>query len=184
MTGMIPGDPEIEPTDRENIEPEKPATLEQALADEKKRAEEYLSKWQRAQADFINLKRRSEQEKGEILKIANAELAGGILPVLDDLTRALEHIDGPMAEDNWVEGIRLIERKLRAGLESQGIREIKALGEKFDPNLHEAVMQEENDSVPHETILEELRAGYTLNGRLIRAAQVKVSRHPNPQGQS
>jgi len=179
VTGMIPKDPEIEPTDRENIEPEEPETLEQALADEKKRAEEYLSKWQRAQADFINLKRRSEQEKGEILKIANAELAGGILPVLDDLTRALEHIDGPMAEDNWVEGIRLIERKLRAGLESQGIREIKALGEKFDPNLHEAAMYSQGKEG---VVIQEIQKGYMLYDRVIRPSMVVVGNGETESG--
>ena len=168
---MIPRDPDIEPTDGEDIEPEEPETLEQALADEKKRAEEYLAKWQRAQADFINLKRRNEQEKGEIFKIANAELTRSILPSLDDLTRALEHIDSPVAEDNWVEGISLIERKLRASLESQGIREIKALGEKFDPNLHEAAMHGKG---PEGVVIQEIQKGYVLNDRVIRPSIVMV----------
>ena len=168
---MIPGDPETEPSDSEDIEPQEAETPEQALANEQKRAEEYLSKWQRAQADFINLKRRSEQEKGEILKIANAELAGSILPVLDDLTRALEHIDGPTVEDSWVEGIRLIERKLRASLESQGVREIKALGEKFDPNLHEAAMHSKG---PEGVVIQEIQKGYMLHDRVIRPSMVVV----------
>ena len=171
MTGMIPRDPDIEPTDRDDIEPEEPETLEQALANEKKRAEEYLANWQRAQADFINLKRRNEQEKGEIFKIANAELANSILPSLDDLTRALEHIEVPMVEDNWVEGIRLIERKLRASLESQGIREIKALGEKFDPTLHEAATHSQGQEG---VVIQELQKGYMLHDRVIRPAMVVV----------
>ena len=171
MTGMIPRDPDIEPTDREDIEPEGPETPEQALVNEKKRAEEYLANWQRVQADFINLKRRNEQERGEILKIANAELAGSILPVLDDLERALEHIDSPMVDDNWVEGIRLIERKLRASLESEGIREIKAVGEKFDPNLHEAAMHSKG---PEGVVIQELQKGYMLHERVIRPSVVVV----------
>ena len=165
---MIPRDPDIKPIDGEDIEPETP---EQPLADDKKKAEEYLAKWQRVQADFINLKRRNEQEKGEIFKIANAELARSILPVLDDLTRALEHIDGPMVEDSWVEGIRLIERKLKASLESQGVREIKALGEKFDPNLHEAAMHSKG---PEGVVIQEIQKGYMLHDRVIRPSMVLV----------
>lgn len=174
---MIPRDPEIGPADREDIEaevPEEPETLEQALENEKKKAEEYLAKWQRAQADFINLKRRSEQERGEIFKIANIEFVNSILPVLDDLERALEHTDStdsPTVDESWVEGIRLIERKLRASLESQGVREIKALGEKFDPNLHEATMHGEG---PEGMVTKEIQKGYTLHDRVIRPAVVVV----------
>ena len=168
---MIPRDPEIEPTDSEDIEQEEPETLEQALADEKKKAEEYLSKWQRTQADFINLKRRNEQEREEIIKIANAELARSILPTLDDLTRALEHIDDPTVEESWIEGIRLIERKLRTSLESQGVREIKALGEKFDPNLHEAAMHSKG---PEGVVIQEIQKGYILHDRVIRPSMVLV----------
>jgi molecular chaperone GrpE len=171
---MIPRDPEIEPTDREAIEPEEPQepeTPEQTLENEQKKAEEYLAKWQRVQADYINLKRRSEQEKGEIFKIANIELARSILPSLDDLERALEHIEGPMVEDSWVEGIRLIERKLRASLESQGVREIKALGEQFDPNLHEAAMRSRGKEG---VVVQEIQKGYTLHDRVIRPSMVVV----------
>ncbi|HEY40769.1 MAG TPA: nucleotide exchange factor GrpE [Dehalococcoidia bacterium] len=171
---MIPRDPDIEPTDKEDIEPEEPETLEQALAAEKKRAEEYLANWQRAQADFVNLKRRSEQERGDIIKTANAELAYSILPVLDDLARALEHsdsTDSPTVDEGWVEGIRLIERKLRAGLESQGVREIEALGEKFDPNLHEAAMHSKG---PEGIVIQEIQKGYMLHDRVLRPSMVVV----------
>jgi molecular chaperone GrpE len=182
---MIPRDPDSEPADRKDIEPEEPQepeTLEQALAEEKKRAEDYLAKWQRAQADFINLKRRNEQERAEVIKIANSELARAILPVLDDLTRALEHVDGPLFDDNWVEGISLIERKLRASLDSQGIREIKALGEKFDPNLHEAAMHSKG---PEGIVTEEIQKGYMLHDRVIRPSIVVVGngeKEPGDEG--
>jgi molecular chaperone GrpE len=168
---MIPRDPETEPTSKEEIEPEEPETLEQALAAEKNKAEDYLSKWQRAQADFVNLKRRSEQERGEIYKIANIEFVNSILPALDDLERALEHIDGPTVEDNWVEGIRLIERKLRGSLESQGVREIIAIGEKFDPNLHEAAIHGKG---PEGMVIQEIQKGYMLHDRVIRPSVVVV----------
>ncbi|HEY32539.1 MAG TPA: nucleotide exchange factor GrpE [Dehalococcoidia bacterium] len=167
---MIPRDPDTEPT-VEDIELEEPEAIKQALADEKKRAEEYLASWQRSQADFVNFKRRSEQEREETIKMANAELVRTILPALDDLERALEHIDSPMVEDSWVEGIRLIERKLRAGLELQGIQEIKALGEKFDPNLHEAAMHSRG---PEGIVVQELQKGYILHDRVIRPSMVVV----------
>jgi len=167
---MIPRDPDTEPS-FEDIEPEEPEAMELALAEEKKRAEEYLASWQRSQADFINFKRRSEQEREETIKTANAELARSILPSIDDLNRALEHIDGATVDENWVEGIRLIERKLRAGLESQGIREIQALGEKFDPNLQEAVMHSKG---PDGIVVQELQKGYMLHDRVIRPSMVVV----------
>lgn len=167
---MIPRDPDTEPS-VEDIEPEEPEAMELALAEEKKRAEEYLASWQRSQADFINFKRRSEQEREETIKTANAELARSILPSIDDLNRALEHIDGATVDENWVEGIRLIERKLRAGLESQGIREIQALGEKFDPNLQEAVMHSKG---PDGIVVQELQKGYMLHDRVIRPSMVVV----------
>jgi len=167
---MIPRDPDTEPS-VEDIELEEPEVMKQALAEEKKRAEEYLASWQRSQADFVNFKRRSEQEREETIKAANAELARSILPSIDDLNRALEHIDGANVDENWVEGISLIERKLRAGLESQGIREIQALGEKFDPNLHEAVMHSKG---PEGIVVQELQKGYMLHDRVIRPSMVVV----------
>jgi molecular chaperone GrpE len=183
VTGMIPRDPEIEPANKEDMEPEEPQepeTLEQALENERKKAEEYLARWQRAQADFANLKRRNEQERGEVIKIANAELVNSILPVLDDFSRALEHIESLAVEDSWVEGISLIERKLRAGLESQGVREIKALGEKFDPNLHEATMHGEG---PEGMVIQELQKGYMLHDRVIRPSVVVVGNGETESGE-
>ncbi|UCB42088.1 MAG: nucleotide exchange factor GrpE [Dehalococcoidales bacterium] len=167
---MIPRDPDTEPS-VEDTELEEPEAMKQALADETKRAEEYLASWQRVQADFVNFKRRNEQEREETIKMANAELARTILPILDDFERALEHVEPPMAEDSWVEGIRLIERKLRAGLESQGVREIQALGEKFDPNLHEAAMHSKG---PDGIVVQELQKGYILHDRVIRPSMVVV----------
>ncbi|GAG92967.1 unnamed protein product, partial [marine sediment metagenome] len=108
--------------------------LKQALAEEKKKAEANLANWQRAQADFINYKRRSEQEKEEIGKFANTMLMLNLLPILDDLERAFTSTPPQMAKLTWVDGIRLIERKLRASLEAQGLSQIKALGEPFDPS--------------------------------------------------
>jgi len=145
--------------------------LKQALAEEKEKAEGYLANWQRAQADFINYKRRSEQEKEEISKFANATLMFNLLPVLDDLERAFTSIPPHLARLSWVDGIRLIERKLQASLEAQGLSPIKALGEPFDPSLHEAAMHAKGKEG---MVIEELQKGYKLHDRVIRPAMVVV----------
>ena len=145
--------------------------LKQALAEEKKKAEANLANWQRAQADFINYKRRSEQEKEEIGKFANTTLMLTLLPILDDLERAFTSTPPQMAKLTWVDGIRLIERKLRASLEAQGLSQIKALGEPFDPRLHEAAMHGKGKEG---IVIEELQKGYMLHDRVIRPTMVVV----------
>ncbi len=146
-------------------------TLKQSLAEEKAKAEGYLVNWQRAQADFINYKRRSEQEKGEISQFANASLMFNLLPVLDDLERAFTSIPPHLAQLTWVDGIKLIERKLQANLEVQGLSPIKALGEPFDPKFYEAAMHGKGKEG---IVIEELQKGYKLHDRVIRPAMVVV----------
>ena len=145
--------------------------LKKALAEEKEKAEGYLANWQRAQADFINYKRRSEQEKGEISKFANASLMFNLLPILDDLERAFTSIPPHLARLTWADGIRLIERKLQASLEVQGLSPIKALGEPFDPKFHEAAMHGKGKEG---IVIEELQKGYKLHDRVIRPSMVVV----------
>ncbi len=171
---MTQQEPEENQTTR--IEPEMAEVddieaLRQALAEEKNKAEANLAGWQRAQADFINYKRRSEQEREEIGKFANSILMLNLLPVLDDLERAITSIPAHLAKRNWVDGIRLIERKLWASLETQGLSQIKALGEPFDPNLHEAAMQGKGKEG---IVIEELLKGYKLHDRVIRPSRVVV----------
>ena len=145
--------------------------LKQALAEEKEKAEGYLANWQRAQADFINYKRRSEQEKEEISKFANSLLMLNLLPVLDDLERAFASVPSHLANLTWVDGIRLIGRKLQASLEAQGLSLIKAIGEPFDPQLHEAAMHSKGKEG---IVIEELQKGYKLHDRVIRPTMVVV----------
>ena len=145
--------------------------LKQALAEEKVKAEGHLANWQRAEADFINYKRRVEQEREEISKFANAMLIFSLLPILDDLERAFASVPPRLAKLSWLDGVRLIERKLRASLESQGLSDIKVLGEPVDPHLHEAVRQ---DKGTEGIVIEEVRKGYKLHDRVIRPAMVVV----------
>ncbi|MFC1985507.1 nucleotide exchange factor GrpE [Chloroflexota bacterium] len=159
---------EVEPELAGNEEVE---TLEQALAEEKQKAESHLANWQRAQADFINYKRRSEQERDETSKFANSALMLSLLPVLDDLERALNSIPPKLTEHTWVDGISLIERKLRTSLEAQGLSHIKAVGEPFDPYLHEAIRQDKGkDGI----VIEEVQKGYQFHDRVIRPSKVVV----------
>ena len=146
-------------------------SLKQALAEEKGKTERYLANWQRSQADFINYKRRCEQEKEEISKFSNAALMLSVLPILDDLERALASIPAKSAKLTWVDGVRIIERKVQASLEAQGLTLIKALREPFDPNFHEAVMHSKGkDGI----VIEELQKGYKLHDRVIRPSMVVV----------
>jgi molecular chaperone GrpE len=158
--------PEAEAAEAEDIE-----ALKQALAEEKKKAEANLVGWQRAQADFINYKRRAEQEKEDICKFANTELLCCILPVLDDLERAFTASPSQSDKTGWIDGIRLITRKLRASLEAQGLCPIEALGHPFDPNLHQAMRE---DKGKEGIVIEEVERGYTLHDRVIRPSKVVV----------
>jgi len=150
---------------------EETEALKQALAEEKARAEANLAGWQRAQADFMNYKRRNEQEKEEIIKFANTTLLLNLLPVLDDLERAFAAIPSDLTEADWVAGIKLIERKLWTTLELQGLSQIKALGEPFDPRLHEALRQEKGEDG---IVVEEMQKGYKFHDRVIRPSKVAV----------
>jgi molecular chaperone GrpE len=145
--------------------------LKQALAEEREKSADSLAGWQRAQADLMNYRRRAEQEKEEIGRFGNTTIMLSLLPILDDLERALTSIPDDLAKHSWVDGIRLIERKLQANLEAQGLSQIKALGEPFDPNLHEAMMQGKGKEG---TVVEEIEKGYKLNNRLIRPSKVVV----------
>ena len=148
-------------------------TLKARLEEEKSKAESYLANWQRAAADYQNLKRRAEKEREEYGRLAAAALVINILPLLDDLERALQSVDIRLAGLTWVDGIRLIYRKFQAVLEAAGVSEIKAEGETFDPNLHEAVMYGEGEEGK---VVAEVQKGYRLGDRVIRPAMVVVGK--------
>ncbi len=133
----------------------------------------------RNQADTENMKKRLEREKADFLKFANENLIKDLLPVLDNLERALGYADKDIVDQEGVlEGVRLTYEGLRNVLEKFGVTPVSALGEHFDPNYHEAVMQKEDPDVEGNTILEEIQKGYLLNDRLIRPSMVVVSRVP------
>ncbi len=155
----------------ETIDIEDIDSLRKALEEEKLKAEKYLANWQRTEADLSNFKKRIEQERGEVAQFANMALILNLLPIVDDFERAFNTLPDKLEQLTWIDGIRLIWRKLWVSLEAQGISEIKAVGEKFDPAVHEAVRQEDGEEGE---VLEELQKGYKLRDRLIRPALVVV----------
>ncbi len=148
-------------------------SIKAALEEAKENAERYLANWQRSEADFINYKRRSEQERAEMAGFANASLMTDLLPVVDDLERALANATDDTDTKSWVDGIKLIYRKLKAALEGHGLSEIETEGEVFDPNLHAAVMCVEGEEG---MVCGEIQRGYKLRDRLIRPAMVTVGK--------
>lgn len=146
-------------------------TLQEALVEEKEKAEKYLANWQRIQADFTNYKKRAEQEKKDIIEFANSTLILNLLPIIDDWERALVSLPPQPGEPDWLEGIKIIYNKLKATLEAQGLIEIKAKGEPFDPHLHEAVMRQEGEEG---IVIEEIQKGYQLKDKVIRPSRVVV----------
>jgi molecular chaperone GrpE len=144
-----------------------------ALEQEKEKAEKYLTNWQRAEADLVNYKKRTDAEKGELAASNTAGIILNLLPVIDDFERAFEAIPEDQRNESWVEGMKLIERKLMLYMESIGLCKIEALGQLFDPNLHEAVCHIEGDEGK---IVEEFRTGYTLRDRLLRPPMVGVGK--------
>jgi molecular chaperone GrpE len=173
---MIPKEHEKSKNSEEapgEVAPEETVDLEKDLTEIKQKAEEYLASLQRTQADFINYKRRVEQERQEFNKYANSTLCCSILPVVDDLERALNAIPEEYANTPWVEGVRLVERKFKTILEGQGVKAICALGMEFDPNLHEALRQEKGKEG---TVISEIQKGYTLHDKLLRPSRVVVGK--------
>ena len=152
----------------ENIE-----TLQRNLAEEKEKSDKYLANWQRAEADFSNYKKRIEQEKNETTSYANWALIFNLLPVLDDMERAIASLPPKLAKLTWVDGILLIHRKLKGFLESQGLTEIEAIGKPFDPSIHEAVAQTDGKEG---MVINEIQKGYKLKGKLLRPALVVVGK--------
>lgn len=185
---MLPKEPqenESNEPEKEASETESPADLEEELAAEKQKAAEYLANWQRAQADFINFKRRTEEERAEFNSYANANLILAILPVLDDLERAVEAMPSRIAKSEWGEGVKLVERKFQTILQGMGVIPMVSIGETFDPNIHEALRQ---DNGPEGVIMEEYQKGYMMGAKILRPAKVVVGngeeeeKEENPNG--
>lgn len=149
-----------------------PAVLRKLLAEQTSRADENYDRLIRLQADYDNFRRRTRQEKEEIYKYSAEKLVCALLPVLDNFDRALS-AEGSSIE-SFKSGVQMIYKQLMDVLEAEGVKQIPAVGEQFDPQIHEAVMRAESEEHPDNTVIEELRRGYYLKDRVIRPSMVKV----------
>jgi molecular chaperone GrpE len=139
--------------------------------------EEVQARYLRLAADFENYRKRARQEQMDTVQYAAAALAERLLPVLDDVKRALDHAPEG-ADEGWLRGVRLTFQHLEEALASVGVEPIETVGRLFDPKLDEAIGSEESDEHPDDTVLVELRRGYRMHDRVLRPALVKVSRRP------
>jgi molecular chaperone GrpE len=172
--------PEAPPSPKAAAAPRLPADmaqLQQQLEEKTKEAQENYDRTLRLAAEMENLKKRLEREKADLLQFANENLIKELLPVVDNLELALEH--GRQAETPapFLEGIDLVLQGFLKALARFGVTPIVAVGQQFDPNFHNAVMQEIAPEVPDYTVLKELQKGYLLQNRLLRPAMVVVARN-------
>nr|WP_205317601.1 nucleotide exchange factor GrpE [Oceanobacillus zhaokaii] len=140
-----------------------------------KEKDEVYSRLLRLQAEFDNFKKRSQKEKEADRKYKSQDVVVDLLPALDNFERALQ-VEATPETSNLIEGISMVYRQFLDALKSQGVEPIDAEGNEFDPNLHHAVMQIEDESIASNTVVEELQKGYMLKDRVIRPAMVKVNK--------
>jgi molecular chaperone GrpE len=157
--------------------------LKKSIEEQKQIAQDNYEKFLRVYAELENYKKRVEKDRTESLRYANEGLLRDLLPFIDNLERAINHAS---AEKNknpeaLVEGIELTLKDLVGVLEKHGLRPIESVGNHFDPNLHEAMMQVESDVYEPQTIVEEFQKGYLVKDRLLRPARVSVATRPEPR---
>jgi molecular chaperone GrpE len=149
------------------------------MKDKKQSKEQELTAdLQRLRADFENYRKRIDAEKQQVQQMASAATIMKLLPVVDTIERAVAHAPTELADDKWAQGVVSVGKNLDKTLAELGLARITATpGTPFDPELHEAVMMDDEAEGEHEVVAEELRAGYTMQGQVIRPSMVKVTRN-------
>ncbi|MBU2102174.1 MAG: nucleotide exchange factor GrpE [Candidatus Omnitrophota bacterium] len=156
---------------------EAPADISEQLTKKQAEYDELWNKHLRVCADFDNTRKRLEKEKQDVIKFANEEIIFELLNILDDLERTVNLAQSGHEDFKvFLKGVEMILAHLYEMLKSYGVKPIEAEGKLFDPHVHEALMQAENNDVPEHTVLEELQKGYWLNDRVVRTSKVKVSK--------
>jgi len=173
-----PINPADTPPDDPPASEAQPASVEEQLSKAKEEAQKYLANWQRAEADFQNYKRRTDQEREELRRFGNVSIIINLLPVLDDFERAFNALDSRLAGLSWFDGIYLIYRKLQQLLENADVRPVEAEGQDFDPRFHEAVAHVEGDEGK---VISQVQRGYKLHDRVLRPAMVVVGKGSNQE---
>ena len=153
------------------------AEIEQRVRELEAELVETKDRHLRLAADFDNFRKRARQEQQETIQYAGGVIVEKLLPFLDDLHRVLEHAPAGV-DPSWLKGLELTVQGLETMLAEQGLSPISTVGERFDPNLHEAIGTEESEEHPEDTIVRELRRGYRHHDRVVRPALVKVARPP------
>ena len=163
--------------------PESEITAEELSALKKKAAEkdEYYDKWLNVHAEYENTKKRLEKEKYEHIRFANEGIIARLFPIMDNFDMAFAAMEKAEDKGAMLEGIKLVQKEFHRVLEDSGVKKIETTGKQFDPNVHEAVIAVETDEVPDGEIVEEVRSGYMLNDRLLRAAQVRVAKNTSDE---
>jgi molecular chaperone GrpE len=156
------------------VSAEQTLSLEERLAEVEAEAARNLDGWQRTQAEFANARKRFEKQRVETTVNAHIELVGKLLPLIDDFERALDSVPDDQQGTPWVAGVALVYRKMLSVLDELNVEPIPAVGEAFDPNLHEALSQEPSDEYDSGIIGREMRRGYRLGDRVIRPSLVTV----------
>lgn len=149
-------------------------SLQEELAKVKQENDDLYQKLMRSQAEFENFKKRTRKERENDQKYKAQDLADKLLPALDNFERALNQ-EVTIESQNFVDGITMVYNQIKEAMESQGVEKIDAVGQPFDPNLHHAVMQVEDQEQESNTVVEELQTGYKLKDRVIRPSMVKVN---------
>lgn len=145
------------------------------LAAAREEAARNLEGWQRTQAEFANARKRMEKQRADAYVDANIELVRKLLPVVDDMDRALQSAPRQVQDDAWFSGLVLVDRKFGSVLESLQVEPIEALGQPFDPNFHEAIGQEPTNEYENGIVSREMQKGYRLGDRVIRPSLVYVA---------
>jgi molecular chaperone GrpE len=155
-------------------EGEKPLT---ELEEAKKEALENYDRYLRISAEFDNYKKRVQKDRADLLNYGNERLIKELLPIVDSMERALNHVSNAEDSDAFVEGLKLIYEQLLVSLKKHGVESIESIGQEFDPNFHEAMMKVESDTLDDNKVVEEFEKGYLLNGRLLRPSKVSIAQH-------
>lgn len=156
--------------------------LQRALDEERKRSEEYLSRWKYAQADFENLKKRSDRQLEEVRRYCNERLVAKLLEVADELELAVNlgrSSELQESEEVLLKGVEMTLKKLKKVIEAEGVSPIDCVGKPFDPSKHSAVAKIEKDDAEDCTVVEEVRKGYSMGEKVIRPSNVKISVRPS-----
>ena len=162
---------------------ENSADCQELLEQEKQRSQDYLNRLRYLQADFENLRRRFDCQIDQIRNCAAENLVTKLLDVADELELAVKLAKKSDAEKNLVDGVQMTLKRLRKVLEEEGVSAIESTGKPFDPSKHHAVLVEERKDVENCVVLEEIRKGYVMNGKVIRPSMVKASTQPDSKSQ-